>query len=152
MAPRRYLAEVEHVDLLELARRAELGRHDVEVDVGVAGDRGVALPDAGSLDDDEVEGGGAQDGEHVVESLGHLAPAAGGQAAEVDPVAVEGVHPDAVAEQRSPAPPARGVDGDAGDAQLVLLVDPQPPNQLVGQAGLARAAGAGDAEHRGAVG
>ncbi len=142
------VGEVEHVDLLELARRAELGRHHVEVDVGVRGDGGVALTDAGRLDDDEVVAGGLEDRHHVVEGLGHLAPAPGGQAAEVHAVAVEAVHPDPVAEQRPATAAAGGVDGDAGDAQLVLLVDPQPPDELVGEARLPRAAGAGDAEHR----
>ncbi len=69
-----------------------------------------------------------------------------------DPVAVvagqvEGVHPDPVAEQRTAALAAGGVDREDGDPQLVLLVDPEPPQQLVGEARLAGAAGAGDAEH-----
>ena len=146
------VGEVEHVDLLELAGRTELRRHDVEVDVGERRDRGVALADAGRLDDDEVEPGRPEDGEHVAERLGHLAPAAGRERAEVDAVAVERVHPDAVAEQGAPAAAAGGVDRDAGDAQLVLLVDPQAAHELVGEARLARATGAGDAEHRGAAG
>ena len=66
--------------------------------------------------------------------------------AEVDPVAVEAVHPDPVAEERATAPAAGGVDGDAGDPQLVLLVDAQAADELVGEARLARAARAGDAE------
>ena len=66
---------------------------------------------------------------------------------KVGPFAVEGVHPDTVAEQ-GPAAAAPGrVDGDHGDAELVLLVDAEAPHQLVGQRGLAGAAGAGDAEH-----
>ncbi len=146
------VGEVEHVDLLELAGGAELRRHDVEVDVGETGDRGIPLTDARGLDHDEVEAGGLEDGEHVAERLGHLAAPAGGERAEVDAVAVERVHPDAVAEQGSPTTTAGRVDGHAGDPQLVLLVDAQPPHQLVGEAGLARAAGAGDAEHGGAAG
>ena len=51
------VGEVEHVDLLELAGRAELGRHHVERHVAVLDDPGVALPDAGRLDDHEVEAG-----------------------------------------------------------------------------------------------
>ena len=62
--------------------------------------------------------------------------------------AVDRVHADAVAEQRAAAAAAGGVDGDDRDAQLVLLVEAEPADQLVGQRRLARAAGAGDAEHR----
>ena len=51
------VGEVEHVDLLELRRRAVLGRHDVDRHVGQVGDRGVALADTGRLDHDEVEPG-----------------------------------------------------------------------------------------------
>lgn len=75
---------------------------------------------------------------------------AGRERAEVDPVPVEGVHPDAIAEQRPAAATAGGVDRDDTDAQLVLLVEPEPPHDLIGQRGLAGAARAGDAEHRGA--
>ncbi len=39
------------------------------------------------------------------------------------------------------------VDADDGDAQRVALVQPQAADQLVGEAALAGAAGAGDAEH-----
>ena len=140
------IGEVEHVDLLELARRAELRRHDVEVDVGVARDRRVPLADAGGLDDDEVVGRGAEDIEDVTERLGHLALPPGGHRAEEDPVAVEGVHPDAVPEQGPPTATAGGVDGDDCGAELVLLVHPQPADDLVGEARLAGAAGPGDAE------
>lgn len=69
--------------------------------------------------------------------------ATGGQGPEEDPVAVQAVHPDPVAEQRSVAAAPGGVDGEHGHAQLVLLVDAQPPYEFVGQGGLARAAGAG---------
>ena len=86
--------------------------------------------------------------DHVGEVLGHLVRAAGGQGAEEDPVAVEGVRADPVAEQRAAALAAGRVDRDDGDPQLVLLVDAEAADQLVGEAGLARAAGAGDAEHR----
>ena len=58
------------------------------------------------------------------------------------------VHADAVAEQRAAALPARRVDADDGDLQRVALVEAQAPDQLVGEARLAGAAGAGDADHR----
>ena len=115
-------------------------------------DRRVALADAGGLDDDQVEAGRLHDGNDVGERVGQLVRAAGGERAEEHPVAVEGVHADAVAEQGAATTTTRGVDGDDGDAELVLLVDPQATHELVGERALARAAGAGDAEHGGAVG
>ena len=54
------VGEVEHVDLLELRRRAELRRHHVQRDVDDVDDLGVALADAGGLDDDQVEAGRLQ--------------------------------------------------------------------------------------------
>src|SRR5918998_177488 len=53
------IGEVEHVDLLELARGAELRRHHVQREIDVRHDGRIALPDAGGLDDDELESGGA---------------------------------------------------------------------------------------------
>ncbi len=147
------VGEVEHVDLLQLRGGAELRRHHVQRGVDERHDRGVALADAGGLDDHQVEAGGLEHGEHVGQLVGQLVGAAGGERAEERAVAVvarqvEGVHPDPVAQQRATALAAGGVDGEDGDPQLVLLVDPDPPQQLVGERGLARAAGAGDAEHR----
>src|SRR5581483_184419 len=72
--------------------------------------------------------------------------AAGGQRAEEDLAGVERVHPDPVAEEGAAALAPGGVDGDDGDADLVLLVEPETAQQLVGQRRLARAAGPGDAE------
>jgi hypothetical protein len=78
--------------------------------------------------------GGLEDRQHVAERLGHLAATAGGERAEVDPVAVERVHPDAVTEQGAATAAAGRVDGDARDAQLVLLVHAQAAHELVGEA------------------
>ncbi len=58
------------------------------------------------------------------------------------------VHADAVAQQGTTALAAAGVDADDGHAQLVVLVQPQAADQFVRQAGLACAAGAGDAQYR----
>ena len=78
--------EVEHVDLLELGRGAELGRHHVQREVDVGHHGGVALPDAGRLHDHQVEAGGPAGGDGVVEAGRQLAPrAAGGEGAEVHP-------------------------------------------------------------------
>ena len=51
------LGEIEHVDLLELARRAVLAGHHVDRHVDEVGDLGVALADAGGLDQHQVEAG-----------------------------------------------------------------------------------------------
>ena len=100
----------------------------------------------GRLDDHQVEAGRLERGDHVIEGLGQLLGAASRQRPEVHLARVERVHADAVAEQRSAALAPRRVDGDDSHPQLVLLVEPEPPQQLVGQRRLARAAGAGDPE------
>ncbi len=58
------------------------------------------------------------------------------------------VHADAIAEQRAAGLAPRRIDRDDRDLQPVVLVEPEAPDQLVGQRALARAAGAGDAERR----
>ena len=70
---------------------------------------------------------------------------AGGQRAEEHLRAVERVHPDAVAQQRTAAAPPGGVDGDDRDAHLVGLVETEATQQFVGERRLAGTAGAGDA-------
>jgi len=102
----------------------------------------------GGLDDDQVVPGGLARGDDVVEVVGELAArVAGGEGPVEDHAGGDGVHPDAVAQQRAAAA-AGGVDGEDGDPHLVLAVAAQPAHQLVGEGGLAGAAGAGDAEHR----
>jgi hypothetical protein len=144
------VGQLEHVDLLELGGGAVLGGHDVEGDVGQVDDRRVALPDAGRLDDHQVVAGGPAGGDHAGHGrrqLGGRGP--GADRAEVDLVGADAVHADAVAEQGAARAPPVGVDGQHGDPQLVLLVAPQPQDELVGEGRLARPARAGDAEHRG---
>ena len=141
------VGEVEHVDLLQLRGGAELGRHDIQREVDEIGDRRIALPDAGRLDDDEVEAGGRARRDHVGQVAGHLGGAAsGGQRAEEDAVVAEAVHPDPVAEQGTAAASPARVDGEHRGAQLVVLIQPQSVDQLVGERGLAGAARTGDAE------
>jgi hypothetical protein len=101
---------------------------------------------------------------HVGQRRADLAAGvARGQAAHVDALAAvalgalrangglsprpDGVHADAVAQQRAAALAPAGVDADHGHAQRVVLVQAQAADQLVGQAALAGAAGAGDAQH-----
>ena len=144
-----HLGEVEHVDLLELRCGAELRRHHVDRHIDEGHDGGITLTDARCLDDHEIGTprlGGEDD---LVEGGRHFAArGARRQRSEEDLWAVDGVHADAVAQQRAAAPAPRGIDRDHGDAQLVALVEAEPPQQLVGQRRLARAAGARDAEHR----
>jgi hypothetical protein len=149
LVDRHDVGEVEHVDLLQLRRRAELRRHHIQRGVGERDYRRVALADAGRLHHDQVVAGGLDDVDRVLQRLGQLGAAPGRERAEVGAVAVEGVHPDPVAEQRPAAAPPGRVDGDHGDAQLVLLVHAEPSHQLVRQRGLAGAAGAGDPQHGG---
>src|SRR5204862_433478 len=49
--------KIEHVDFLELARRAVLGRHHVERSIDERHDRRIALADTGGLHEHEVESG-----------------------------------------------------------------------------------------------
>ena len=144
-----HVGQFEHVDLLELGGGAVLRCHHVERDIGDVGDGGVTLADAGGLHHDQPEpcrGAGHHDQGEPVGKLGGGPP--GGQRAEEDIGGVDGVHPDAVTEQGAPAAAPGGIDGQDGDGQLVLLVEPEPSDDLVGQRRLARAAGTGDAQHR----
>ena len=70
------VGEVEHVDLLQLGRSAELGRHDVERDVGDVHDRGVTLADPRGLHDDEVVASGAARADDGGDGVGDLGVAA----------------------------------------------------------------------------
>ncbi len=110
------------------------------------------MADARGLDDDEVEARGLA-GEHDLgQRLADLAAeVARGQRAHEDArparPGADGVHADAVAQQRAAALAPARVDADQGHAQRIALVQAQAADELVGEAALARAAGAGDAEH-----
>ena len=146
---RHEVGEVEHVDLLELAGGAELGRHHVERGIDVRDDGGVALADAGGLDDHQIEPRHLAGGDDFRQARRDLAAGgAGGERAEVDVWVRDRIHADAVAEQGAAALAPRGVDRDDRDAQPVGLVEAEAADQLVGKRGFAGAAGAGDAEHR----
>ena len=49
------VSEIEHVDLLELARRAVFAGHDVDREIDQIDDFGIALTDARGFDNDQVE-------------------------------------------------------------------------------------------------
>ncbi len=141
LVDRHEIGEVEHVDLLELRRRAELGRHHVERHVDERRDRGVALADARRLDDHDVERRDLARGDHVGERLAHFAAGvARGERAHVDVRMLDRVHPDAIAQERAAGLAARRIDRDDRDPQAVLLVEPEAPDDLVGERALARAA------------
>ena len=147
LVDRHQFGEVQHVDLLELARRAEFRRHHVERDVGVWRDRRVALADPRSLDEDQVEPRGTHGLEHVGQRGGDLrARRARCERAHEDVRAVDRIHADAIAEQRSAGLAARRIDRDHRDAQPLVLIEAKAPHELVGERALARAAGAGDPE------
>ena len=148
LVDRHQVGEVEHVDLLELAGGAELGRHDVERAIDVGDDPGVALADARGLDDDEIEAGRLAGGDDVRQVGGDLAiRIPGRQRAHEHLSTVDRVHADAVAEQGAAALALGRVDGDDRDARF-RIVEAEAADQFVGQRRLAGAAGAGDAEHR----
>ena len=148
LVDRHHVGEVEHVDLLQLRGGAELRRHHVQRHVRQPGHPGVALADARRLQDHQVIAGRRARGDDVLDAVRQLAAAPRGQAAEEHVVAVEGVHPDPVAEQGAAAAPPGRVDREHRDPQLVLLVGAEPADQLVGERRLAGAAGARDAKHR----
>ncbi len=62
---------------------------------------------------------------------------------------LDGVHADAVTEQRAASSLPRWVDGNDGDLEAVFLIEAEAADQLVGEAGLAGAAGAGDPQSQG---
>ena len=148
LVQRDQVGEIEHVDLLELARRAVFARHHVHRHVDEVDDLGVALADARRLDDDQVEAGVLQQVEHVGQhGAGREVLAARRQRAHEHLLGRERVHADAVAEQRAAAAASRRVHRDDGDV-AVREVPHEAHQQFVGQARLARAARAGDADDR----
>ena len=139
--------EIEHVDLLELARGAELRGHHVDRHVHEWNDARVALADAARLDDHDVEARDTGRGDDVRESGGHLAARhPGREGAHVDVRVADCVHPDAIAEQRPAGLASRRVDREHRDAQRVAPVEAQATHEFVGERRLAGAAGAGDAD------
>jgi len=143
------IGEVEHVDLLELARRTELRGHDVERQICKLGNRGVALTDAGSFHDDDVDSrrlDGVNHDPQVGRQLG--AGRAGCKRAHINLGMIDGVHADAVAEQGAAVPAPRRVHGYHRNARLACTIEAEAAHQLVAKRRLSRPAGAGDADDR----
>ena len=142
-----HVGEVEHVDFLQLRRRPELWGHHVQRHVAVVHDLGVALANAAGLQHDQVEFCGLED----VKRFLHMTRQGqiglpGGQGTHVHPVRVNGVHADAVAEQRPAGLSLGRIDAYQRDA-LLGEVDQEAPHELVHHGRFSRPAGAGDAEH-----
>ncbi|EXI67715.1 MAG: hypothetical protein AW08_01656 [Candidatus Accumulibacter adjunctus] len=149
LVDRHEIGKIEHVDLLELRRGAELRSHDVQRDVDQGHDGGVALADSRGLDDDQIEARELAGGDHFRQGGGEFRPrVARRQRAHVDVRMLDGVHPDAVTQQRTAGALARRVDGDDRQLDAVALIEPKAPHQFVGQRRLAGATGTGDAERR----
>ena len=70
----------------------------------------------------------------------------GGDGAHEDPGGVDGVHADAVAQQRPARPALGGVHRKDGHGLLREILQ-EAPHQLVGERGLPRTPGAGNAQH-----
>ena len=147
-----HIGEVEHVDLLELARRAVVRGHHVDREVDQVDDLAVALADAGGLDQDHGEPGSLEQRDRVAEDLAgrQVLPARCHRAHE-GALAAQAVHADAVAEQGAARPPPRRVDRQEGDPHprsRPWHALEEAVQQLVGDAALARAARARKAHDR----
>ena len=93
------IGEVEHVDLLELARGAVLARHHVQRQIDEIDDLGVGLADAGGLDDDRDRIRRPDTARSRPSAPREVARccAARGQRAHEDRLGGEAVHADAIA-------------------------------------------------------
>ena len=89
-------------------------------------------------------------GDGIRQCFGYFRPRlARGHRAHVDVGVLDGVHADAVTQERTAGPRPRRVDGDDGHLQPVALIDWEATDQLVGPAmRVARPARPGDAELR----
>ena len=113
-------------------------------------DRGVALADAGRLDDHEVEPGRLEHrdrrrrGARAARRRRRGWPSTGRRRSSPSRLFIR------IRSPSSAPPPLRRVGSTASTAMRSLSSwsTPEPAHQLVGERGLARAAGAGDAEHR----
>ena len=148
LVDRDNIGEIQHVDLLELGRRAEFRRHDVEAGIRVGRDRGVALADAGSLHDDQVEARELGGPEDFGQGGGDFAAGGtGAQRSHEDVGMADRVHAYAIAQQ-SPAGPAAGrIHRDDPDAQVIPEAETEAAHQFVGKRGLAGPSRAGYAQN-----
>jgi hypothetical protein len=143
-----HVGQVQHVDLLELRGRTVLGRHHVDRCAREIDDLRIALPDPGGLDEDEVEVGGLEHRHGIPHRLGEgQVGLPRGQRAHVDARSVDRVHADPVRQQGASRAAPGGIDQQEPH-RAIGMIDAEAPNDLVQDAGLARAARPGEPEHR----
>ena len=127
------VGEVDHVDLLELARRPVLGGHDVDRPIRQIDDLRSGLAAAGRLDDDEVEAGELAHGDRSFQrSRDSDICRPRGHRPHVHPRMREHVHADSVAQQCPATAPTGRVDRKDGDRPL-LVAEHESPDQLIGE-------------------
>src|SRR5208337_5054769 len=126
------IGEIQHIDLLQLACRAELWCHDVERDIHQGHDAGITLADARRLDDYKVEARQPAHPNHFAQRGCYFSSgAAGGEGTHVDMGMVDRIHADTVAEQSAAGPPACGIYRQHRDLEPVVLVEPHAADELV---------------------
>ena len=140
--------KVQHVDLLELCGGAKFRSHYIERGIAVVQDLGVALANAGGLQDDHVELRGFEDVQCFAHMLaqGQVALACG-QRAHIHPFAADAVHADAVAQQCATGATLGGIHRDDGQV-LFWEIEQETSHKFIHQRALACAAGARDAQYR----
>lgn len=111
------------------------------------GDLRIALPDARRLQDDQVVSRCLAGDHHGIDIQRQLPLAAGGQRPEEHPLPVQGVHANAVAQQRTAAAPPGRIDREHRYAQLVLLIGAQAAHEFICERRFSGSAGAGDAQY-----
>jgi hypothetical protein len=149
LVDRHEVGEVEHVDLLELAGAPNSGVITYSESVDERHDRGIALADARGLDDDEVEARAL----HAAITSGSASPTLGaGRGWPASACRCSGGRSRSCGCGRPAARRrcacARRVDGDDGDASLSSWSSRKRRTSSSVSEDFARAAGAGDAQHR----
>ncbi len=143
------VGKIEHVDFFQLGSGAEFRSHDIQRNIDIGNDGGIALADTGSFDNDQIKTGQLAGGDDFRQSRGDFAAGiAGGQGAHENIRMLDGIHADAVTQQGAAGALSGRVDGDQADFHLVALVEAETANQFIGQGRLAGAAGAGNPQDR----
>ena len=128
------IGKIQHVDLFQLRRRAELRRHDIQRYVRIRNNAGVTLTDTRSFHNHQIETTGATRGNGVRQIRRHFGCGlTSGQRTEEDAIPVDGVHPNTVAQQCPTTTATTGIDGQHRDTELVLLIQPETSNEFVGE-------------------
>ncbi len=127
------LGKVEHVDFFQLAGCAKFGCHHIQRHVNQRHDGGVTLADARSFNHDHVKARTLAGSNHVGQGLADFrAEVTGSQRAHEHFAATgprrDGIHADAIAQQRATAFAPRWIDRNHCHAQRVVLIEPQAPD------------------------